>query len=168
MKNKPISYTTKQLVFTLRDNDNSIRAIADALGLSVGVVHKILQTDDIEQLPEIVGDGCYYTSTKTGEQQPTDPQEEDNIQEGLSLIANSRQLNRCTHLDSGYKDIYYNERSSQWEVWMKGKRIWRTSCIADAAKVRLAKNNLLDTDREVLEAIATADNELLDILNNPI
>lgn len=161
MNNKPLSYTDKQMIHTLRNNNQTIRAISDALGFSVGVIHKVLQQNiEPSYLPEITGDGCYTTSTTTGDLVESTPIDHD---EGLS-VAKPGQLD---HLDSGYPDIYYNERSKRWEVWLGGKRVWRATTLVKACEVRVSKGGLSKDEQKLLQAVIDSPIELQEALNYP-
>lgn len=159
--NKPTSYTDKQMIQTLSNNGDSIRTIANALGFSKSVVHKVIHQDiQPSEYPDQIGTGCYTTSVHNGTQEELVPVD---YESDLS-IGQSGQL---TKLDSGYPDIYYNEQSKQWEVWKGHKRIWRASTLVKACKVRLSKGKLSKSQQSLLQSVLDASPELQEALNSP-
>jgi hypothetical protein len=161
MYNKKLSYATEQLIHTLRNNGETIRAIEEALGVPRSTVHRTLQKDiKPSYLPEIAGDGCYTTSTHNGELVESTPIDHD---EGLSIT----QPGKLEHLDSGYPDIYYNERTRQWEVWIDNKRLWRATTLVKACEVRVSKGGLSKDEEKLLQAVIDSPIELQEALNYP-
>lgn len=158
-----LSYATKQMIHTLSDNGESIRTIMEALGLSYSSVQRTLK-EEIEPsaLPEIIGDGCYHTSTETGEQESTSP-EEYYEEEGYRFT----KPGQLTKLESGYPDIYYNEQTKRWEVWLSSKRVWRATNLTKACEFRLSKGSLSKNEEKLLQEVVNAPPELQEALNFP-
>jgi len=151
-----------QMVKYYNDAGYSIREIADVMDLSKSAVHRACRKEHtISEQPEVIGDGCYSTSIETGEL--LDMAEVDHDSE-LAIIGRDGQMDR---IESGYPDIYYNEKRGTWEIWLNGRRIWRERSLVRLCKVRLSKGRLSESDRKLLEAITTASIEVQEALDIP-
>jgi len=157
-----MKYEDKQMVQYYNTNGYSLREIESATGLSRSAIHRVVNKEiEPSELPEIIGDGCYYTSTSTGELVGS---EDEYHEEHLNITDNIGQMDK---IDSGYPDIYYNERTRQWDVFLHNKRIWRATKLTKACEVRLNKGGLSNKHKELLQAVVDSSDEVKEALNYP-
>jgi len=162
---KKTSYVDEQMIHTLSKNGESKSAIANAMDIPRTTVRVVLDREPSQSYnPEIIGDGCSYM-TDGGSM----PQDKDALTpldiEDMELEVSDHTNGQLTKLESGYPDIYYNERSKQWEVWKGNSRIWRSTKLSEACKVRLSKGSLSATDEQLLQSVVDAPKEVQDALN---
>jgi len=164
---KKTSYTEEQVVHMLSDNGATQHAIAEALEISRSTVQAVLRREPTSSYePEIIGDGCSYLLSDSGASVPQSPEVLTPLDiEELDLNVSDHPTGQLTKIDSGYPDIYYNERSKQWDVFFHNRRIWRSTKLTEACKVRLGKGNLSDAHTELLRAVVGASPEVQAAMN---
>lgn len=164
---KKTSYTDEQMIHTLNNNGESQRAIADALEIPRTTVQEVLKREPRPlEYAEIVGDGCSYMTEGGSIHQDEELLTPLDIEE-LDLSVSNHPTGQLTGIESGYPDIYYNERSNQYDVYLHGRRIWRDTKLTKACEVRLAKGHLSKADEELLQAVIGASPEVQEALNYP-
>jgi len=155
----------EQMVQFYHKHGNSTRKIADAMDLSQSAVSRCIRREEKEPMNQtVMGEGCYTTCTDTGYQLPTEGDNgmELDWDEGLTI---TDRYGDGEKIDSGYPDIYFNERTGQFEVWLNYKRIWRDTKLTKACEVRLSKGNLSPSDTKLLTAIVNSSDELREALD---
>jgi len=164
---KKTSYTEEQMIHTLAENGETQHSIANALSINRSTVQSVLKREPTSSdAPEIVGDGCSYLLSDSGAEMPQDPNELTPLDiEELDLNVSDHPTGQLTKIDSGYPDICYNERSKQWDVFFYNRRIWRSTKLTEACRVRLGKGNLSEANTELLRAVVGASPEVQAAMN---
>ena len=159
---KKTQYYDEQMIHTLANNGESQRQIAIAMDIPRRTVRNVLdRVPKPLQEAEIVGDGCSYLLTDSGASMNQDPHLLTPLDiEEMELNVSDRPIGQLQHIDSGYPDIYYDERHKKYEVFLHGRRIWRDSKLSKACKVRLSKGELSKANTALLRAVVEGSAEL--------
>jgi len=162
---KKTSYTEEQVIHMLSDNGATQHAIAEALEIGRSTVQAVLRREPTSSYaPEIVGDGCSYMIEGGSMPQDKNALTPLDIEE-MDLKVSDHPTGQLTKIDSGYPDIYYNERSRQWDVFIHNRRVWRATKLTEACEVRLSKGSLSIKDKELLQAVVSSPDEVQAALN---